>query len=267
MESISSLQNPRIKSAVKLHRSRGRKEQQRIIVFGVREVTRAISSGLKLLEVFVDESKHGYPEIREAVGDIERSDSTSQVFKVTTEIFERLSYGDRSDGLVAILERPELKLDKIKLDDQPLILVLQAIEKPGNLGAVLRSADACGVSGVIHADPLTDFFHPNSIRASTGVVFSMNLWAGSSEHVQKWLEANEIRPFNAIPDQASGLFEADLCGRAAIVLGNEANGLDDHWIGKYPAVKLPMLGVADSLNVSVTASVMLYEALRQRTYA
>ena len=177
----------------------------------------------------------------------------------------RLAYGDRSEGLVATVRVPDLSLDGLDLPPDPLVVVLEAVEKPGNLGAVLRSADGAGADAVILADPGTDPFNPNAVRASLGTIFATPLAAAPSGEVRAWLAAAGIRILAARVDGAVDYTGADLRGSCAIVLGSEAGGLTDAWSGDgVTAVRLPMLGVADSLNVSIAAAVLLYEARRQR---
>mgnify|MGYP003774385291 CR=1 FL=1 len=268
IEKITSLQNQRIKKAIRLHSSRGRQVQNRMIVFGNREVARAIESGIEFEEIFCTETLWDDldPGIRSCV-----SKSEAKVFFVVPEVFEKLAYGSRTSTLVGTAERPSTSFDSLgdqlaSQKDLSLVLVLQAIEKPGNLGAILRSADACGIDAVLCADPLTDFFHPNVIRSSTGVVFQMPLVSGTTPEIQDWLASQEFGVFTAMLENASCFYEAELTGKVALVLGNEAKGLGENWVDQaYSSVKLPMRGQADSLNVSVTASVMMYEAMRQRS--
>lgn len=233
-----------------------------MIVFGVREVLRALTSEIVLDEVFVCETipANVLDSVKLGVGE-----AATQITMLTAEVFAKVSYGDRRDGVVAVGPRPETKLERLEITSPSLVLVAQAIEKPGNLGAIIRSADACGVSAVVVADPITDVFHPNSIRSSTGTVFGMPLGTGTSEEVQLWLERARLRVYTALLENAEDCFAADMTGDIAIVVGNEANGLSDRWKrDDYFPVKLPMRGTADSLNVSVTASIMLYESARQR---
>jgi TrmH family RNA methyltransferase len=166
---------------------------------------------------------------------------------------------------VATVGIPDLALDALPLPPDPLVLVLEAVEKPGNLGAVLRSADGAGVDAVILADPRTDPFNPNAVRASLGTIFATRLAAASSDEVRRWLLARDVRILAARVDGAVDYTDADLRAGVAIVLGSEAEGLTDEWSGEgVIAIRLPMLGIADSLNVSITAAVLAYEARRQR---
>ena len=269
IERITSRHNPRIKKAIRLRSSRGRQVQGRIIVFGQREVERAIAAGVTFQEIYFHET-----ESESAIRKIESSirPNRTHLLQLDDRLFEKIAYGDRPDGIVGVAERPVTRLEDIQIDDQPggngsLVLVVQAIEKPGNIGAIVRTADACGAIAVVCADPVTDVFHPNAIRSSTGTVFNVPIATGPSEDVQKWLRDNNFRVYTAMMEEAVDFFQADLSGNVAIVLGNEANGLDSQWrADDFIPVKLPMRGHADSLNVSVAASVMAYEAIRQRCF-
>lgn len=267
IERITSQQNLRIKQAVRLHSSRGRQTQGRIIVFGAREIERAIEAGVVFEELFFSDS-----ESNEFVGRFQSitAGSPTQFNRVDDAIFRKIAFGDRTDGVIGIATRPTTELETLSLGppdqaDHGLVVVLQAIEKPGNMGAIFRTADACGATAIICADPLTDVFHPNAIRSSTGTVFTVPSARSDTPRVQQWLRENHFRVVTATLENATDFYQANLTGRIAIVLGNEANGLDAQWQqADFSPVKLPMLGTADSLNVSVTASAMLYEALRQR---
>ena len=258
MQPITSPQNPRLKTALRLHTSRGRKQQSRIIIFGQREIGRAIDAGVNPVEIFVLETQ------AELATPFVKRFADCEFFSISEPLMQRLQFGDRSEGLVAIAERPETELADFPTD-RKVIVVLEQVEKPGNLGAIARSIDACGAGGLILADPKCDAFHPNAIRSSTGTTFSLPIATGSSEAVQSWLVEQGFQVLTAYLENAVDFFDQTLAGPVAIVLGNEANGLTDAWRdSRFQPVKLPMNGIADSLNVSVTASVMLYESMRQR---
>ena len=262
IEKISSLQNPKLKAAMRLHSSRGRLAQNRFIIFGQRELGRAVANGFELLELFVSDELN-QADCSTAINQF-ASDSTI-VNQLSSECFSKLQYGERPDRMIGIATRTTSELDKLKIPKNPLVVICEAIEKPGNLGAIMRTADACGVDAVILSNALTDFFHPNTIRSSTGAVFGMQLAAATNEQVISWLAEHSFRVCPAIVDSATDVFEADLTGPVAIVMGNEAKGLSDYWKQQHFAgIKLPMQGIADSLNVSVTTAVILYEAVRQR---
>ena len=255
---ITSSQNPRLKKAMRLHASRGRKQQSRIIIFGQREIGRAIDAGVNVVEIFVEDSAVDLAQ--PLLARLPNCD----FFSISEAFMQRLQFGDRSEGLVAIAERPETDLSDFPTD-RKAIIVLEQVEKPGNLGAIVRSIDACGNGGLILAAPKCDAFHPNAIRSSTGATFDLPIATGTNEAVQSWLTKQGYCVLTAFLEDAQDFFDRKLDDKVAIVLGNEANGLTDAWRGSdFQPVKLPMHGIADSLNVSVTASVMLYEAMRQR---
>ena len=184
---------------------------------------------------------------------------------VNQPVLEKIAFGDRSDGIVAVAAHPQTDLSRLTVRDEMLVAVLENVEKPGNVGAVLRSADAAGVSAVIVADAGTDLYNPNSIRASAGTIFSMPLVACSSSEALAWLRQHAFKIVATRVDGAVDYTNMDYSGRCAVVLGNEAQGLSNAWnSANITAVLLPMRGIGDSLNVSVTAAVLFYEALRQR---
>ncbi len=262
MEKITSLQNPKVRDAARLSTSRGRKQQQRTIVFGERELLRALECGVEFDEIFVHVPTAGgdrLQAIRDAASDV-------PCYDVTEEVLEKLAYGDRGDPFVGVARRPDTSLESFTPKDSGPIVVLEAIEKPGNLGAVFRSADASGVGGVIVSDPICDFLHPNSIRNSMGATFSLPAATGTNDETIHWLTENGYEVFVATPHDATDLYRQFLPSKHALVLGNEANGLSNRWMSeRFQRVCLPMEGICDSLNVSVTAAVMMYESLRQRS--
>jgi RNA methyltransferase, TrmH family len=263
---ISSRQNPRVKDAVKLRSSGARQRQGRFLIDGAREILRAIESGVRPVEAFVCNELCDSPDRRAAV-DAARS-AGAEMFGVTPEVFEKLAFGDRAEGLVVVAEAPRRTLADLQLPPAPLVAVLEGIEKPGNLGAILRSADAAGVDAVIAAEGRTDLFNPNTIRASLGTVFRANVCEASAADTIAWLEKQELAIIAARPDAETLYTDCDLRGGVAIVLGSEAAGLSGAWKkAGVTAIRLPMHGLADSLNVSTAAAVLFYEARRQRTLA
>jgi TrmH family RNA methyltransferase len=188
------------------------------------------------------------------------------VATVTEEVFEKLCYGERTAGVLAVAKTPQRSLAQLSLPAAPLVAVIEGVEKPGNVGAVLRSADGAGVDAVIIADPRTDLFNPNTIRASLGTVFDANVCTASTEETFAWLRNLNLAIVAATPQAELLYSQANYRAGAAIVLGSEAEGLCDKWQDAgVIAVRLPMRGIADSLNVSATAAVLFYEAQRQRT--
>ena len=259
---ITSTKNPHIRAAAALRDRRERDEAGLTLVDGVRELRRALTGGATVVEAFVDEDRLDHDGAG-AVDEARRRGAV--IIRVSGPVLDRLAYGDRSEGLVAVVRIPGLALTGLRLPADPLVVVLEGVEKPGNLGAVLRSADAAGADAVIAADPRTDLFNPNAIRASLGTIFAVPLAAGTSGGVRDDLAARGLRLLVARVDADALYTGVDLRGPVAFVLGSEADGLTEAWSG--PAVvpiRLPMLGVADSLNVSIAAAVLLYEARRQR---
>ena len=260
---ITSRQNPRVKEAVELRNSRERKRLRRFIIDGGREIARAIEAGVAPIEAFICDELAQSPDSKKAIAALETTDA--ELFRVSAEVYEKLAFGDRKDGVTAIAAWPERSLADLKLPTNPIVAVLEGLEKPGNLGAILRSADAADVDAVIVADGRTDLYNPNAIRASLGTVFRPNVCEASTADTIDWLRSKGLPVIAARPDAAKLYTEIDLRTGAAIVLGSEATGLSDAWHKTdATAVRLPMHGIADSLNVSTTAAVLFYEALRQR---
>jgi RNA methyltransferase, TrmH family len=261
---IASPSNPRIKAAAGLRERRERDKSGLTLVDGARELRRALEAGVEVVEAFLCEPLVGGEDARIALDELQ---SRSVAVRTTTEAaFAKLAFGDRAEGLVAIVRAPTLGLADLALPADPLIVVIESVEKPGNLGAVLRSADGAGVDAVIAASPLTDLANPNAIRASAGTIFTVPVAAAPTDEVLRWLRDHRIRIIAARVDATEIYTDLDLAGPVALVLGSEAEGLTDAWRGPdIDAVHLPMLGVADSLNVSVTAAILVYEARRQRT--
>ena len=260
---ITSQQNPRVKDAVRLRDRRHREKQGRILIDGARELRLAIGAGVRLMEVFVCEPLCHSDDAQRLLATL--PETGCEVLHVSESVFQKLTFGQRTEGMLGVAEMPRPTLSSLALPTVPLVAVLEGVEKPGNIGAVLRSADAAGVSAVIVADPRTDLYNPNAIRASLGAIFTMPLCKAASGDVLRWLRERKISILAARVDGAVPYADADYRGPTAIVLGNEAAGLSSLWTGDdIRTVRLPMRGAADSLNVSVTAAVLFYEALRQR---
>ncbi len=260
---ITSLQNPRIKEMIRLRQGQHRRKQGRILIDGVREIERAMHAGLIPSELVFCETFCRDPAAGEILAAAEKN--RVELIEVTSQVFEKLAFGARVEGLLAVAATPRTSLADLALDEKALVVVLEGVEKPGNLGAVLRSADATGAGAVIIADGRTDLFNPNAIRASLGTIFTVPVAEASSHATLQWLLDHGYSVFAARVDGSVAYTDVDYTGRSAIVLGSEAEGLTGVWSGgAVRPVRLPMLGVADSLNVSVTAAVVLYEALRQR---
>ena len=259
---ISSPKNPRVRAAADLRERRARDASGLTLVDGVRELGRALDGGMRVVEVFADETALTSDA---AVVVVRARAAGATVIPVTGVVLDRLAYGDRSEGLVATIAVPDLSLEALALPGDPLVVVLERVEKPGNLGAVLRSADGAGADAVIVADPRTDLFNPNAVRASLGTIFTVPVAAAPSTDVRRHLASAGLRILAAHVEGSQAYTDVDMRGPLAIVLGSESDGLTGDWAGEdVVPVRLPMLGVADSLNVSIAAAVLLYEARRQR---
>ena len=192
-------------------------------------------------------------------------DAEPIVIEIPEQLYRKVAYRESTEGIIAEVEYKSLKLMDLKLPENPLVMVLESVEKPGNLGAVLRSADAAGVDAVIFCDPLTDLYNPNLIRASIGAVFTVPTVAASSEETIAFLKERGIQILTAQLQDSSLYYDIDMRRGTALVMGTEATGLTDLWRKAASAhIRIPMLGRLDSLNVSVSAAILLFEAVRQR---
>jgi TrmH family RNA methyltransferase len=261
---IESPANPRLRAAASLRERRERDRSGLTLVDGLRESLRALEAGVATeLALICPPLLEG--EAAEPLRDLLREREVETVV-VSERAFSRVAFGDRNDGIVLVVRSPTTDLAGIRFGDgkDPLVVVTEDIEKPGNLGAILRSADGAGADAVVAVGG-TDLFNPNVIRASTGTVFSVPIAAAPADAVLHWLREHGLRIVAAKVDAPTVHTGADLTGPLAIVLGSEASGLSDAWDAPdVESLRLPMLGVADSLNVSVAGAVLLYEARRQR---
>jgi RNA methyltransferase, TrmH family len=261
---IDSPANPRIRAAAALRERRDREQTGLTIVDGAREARRAIEAGVAVDVAFVCEALVSSPEARAAIDLLRDSGRARAIVEVGERAFEKLAYGDRSDGIVLVVRPAPLLLAGLELGPDPLIVITEDVEKPGNLGAILRSVDGSGADAVIAVGG-TDLYNPNVIRASVGTVFSVPIATASATEAIAWLKAHGLRIVAARTDAQRLHIDADLRGPLAIALGSERLGLSSEWHrADVEGVRLPMAGVADSLNVSVAAAVLLYEAWRQR---
>ena len=263
-EKISSLQNPRVKHLVKLRDRRSRDEAGVFLVEGYREIRRALEKKIPLTEIyfspawFLGENEPGLLEEARLAG--------AEIFELSKDAFAKVAYRERPDGLLAVAPQWRRALAELELPANPFVLVVEAIEKPGNLGTILRSADAAGCDAVVVCDPVTDIFNPNVVRASTGVLFSVPLVVAESAQVLAWLREKKIRTVATTPAAEKIYSDADLRGPLAVVMGSEQYGLSEFWLKQADLpVRIPMAGQADSLNVAMATIITLFEALRQRT--
>jgi len=260
---IDSPQNPRAKAAVKLRKGKVRKETGRTLVEGHREILRAIESDWKFIELYFCPELYLDSEADDLVSNIHNSGTP--VFHCSKAAFQKMSYRDTPDGLMALSPLVGKSLDELDLPENPLLLISENLEKPGNLGTILRTADATGVDAVIVCGHKTDINNPNVIRASIGTLFFMPIAEASTEETLEWLGKRGIQSLAAIPDAEQEYTDADMRAGTAIVVGSEDEGLTQDWIDRSSLhIRIPMLGKNDSLNVSTASAILLYEAMRQR---
>ena len=262
-EVITSLQNPKVKSVVKLRDRRHRDLQGLMLIEGIRELTLALDSRINLESIFCCEKYfHNQNELT-LIKHAQKNGAT--LIEVNKKVFRRIAFKEHPDGLLAVAHQPKLPIKKLVLAESPLLVVVVAIEKPGNLGAILRSADAAGVDGVIVCDQCTDIYNPNVVRSSIGTIFSTQVATGSSREVINWLKEKRILTVAASPGATKEYTDIDFRTPVAIVLGSEKLGLSDEWLNMVDKqASIPMHGQADSLNVATSTAVFLYEAIRQR---
>ena len=267
MQQIESPNNSRVKMAARLRSPRGRVQQNRIVIDGIRESIRALQAQLEVTELFVCPDLVN-DELLTTILQTASHVSPKNIISLPKIVFKKIAFGDRADGVVVVANRPDTSPDRLDVPQEPLVAVLESFEKPGNLGAVLRSADGAGIDAVLIASPLTDLFHPNAIRNSVGCVFHLPIAVASTDICIKWLASKNLKCFAAKPESEQLYFDAQFVNGSAIVLGNEAKGLSDAWsIPSVSGIKLPMCGIADSLNVASAATAVFYEAFRQRQTA
>ncbi|MDP1581155.1 MAG: RNA methyltransferase [Candidatus Didemnitutus sp.] len=264
VEKITSLQNPRVKQLVRLRERRERDTSGLFLIEGYREVRRALEKNIKLQDLyfcadwFLGENERTLMDQAVAAG--------AQLTELSKEAFAKVSYRDRPDGLLAVAPQWKRALEELTLSTAPLLLVVESIEKPGNLGTILRSADAAGAEAVIVCDAVTDIFNPNVVRSSTGVLFSVPIVIADSATVHAWLQERGVQIVATTPATPLLYTQADLRGPLAIVMGSEQYGLSEFWLKHSNAlVRIPMAGQADSLNVAMATIITLFEAVRQRT--
>ena len=261
VESITSAQNPKIKDLLALQeKSKERRKKGLFVVEGRRELLHCVEAGYRPHTVFF------CPEII-STGDFDEiaDRCDCNYIEVPQHLYDKVAYRGGTEGVIAELHCKDMTLETLSLKENPLVVVLEAVEKPGNLGAVLRSADASGVDAVIVCDPLTDMYNPNLIRSSIGAIFTVPVAAATSEDTIAWLKDKGIKIYTAQLQDSEWYYDTDMRQGTAIVMGTEATGLTDVWRKAADAhIKIPMLGKLDSLNVSVSAAILMFEAVRQR---
>lgn len=256
---ITSTHNPKIKSLLALEKPRERRRQQLFIIEGRREIQWALEAGYKIGNIFYCPELISLQEVDKRLWD------EKLVIPVSLDVFEKIAVRENAGGVVAVAEMKTHLLSQLTLTRNPLVLVAEAVEKPGNLGALLRTADAANLDAVIICDPQTDFYNPNVIRSSVGCVFTVPVASATSQEAIDWLRKNHFSIYCTYLKASRPYHELDYAGPTAIVMGTEATGLSNVWTDSATAnIIIPMQGKIDSMNVSTAAAVVVFEAVRQR---
>ena len=262
---LTSPNNPRVKELVALRRRRARDGGSVTLVEGHAELALALDAGVR------PRALYWCPELvaDDRLGTVDRVAALgAEVVRLSRPLFDKVAYRQSPDGWLAVVPAVPSDLGRLRLGARPLLLVCEGVEKPGNLGAILRTADAAGVTAVLAAGPVTDWGNPNLVRASKGTVFSVPVASAGSAEVLAWLAERSVPVVAATPDAETPMVDADLTGPVAIAVGSEKDGLSPAWLAAARArVRIPMFGRVDSLNVAASAAVLVYEAVRQRMAA
>ena len=258
---ITSTQNPKIKNLLALEKPRERRKQCLFVIEGKKEIRMALDAGYKIGNLFFCDELISEGELKTFGA------SDKLLIPVAKEVFHKIAVRENSGGLLAVAEQKTHRVESIQLSDNPFVLILESVEKPGNLGAILRTADAAGVDAVIICDPQTDFYNPNVIRSSIGCIFTNQIASASSEEIIKWLKENNIASYCTYLRASKPYHEVDYTKPCAVVMGTEATGLSDSWVKNASQnIIIPMQGAVDSMNVSTAAAVIIFEARRQRGF-
>jgi TrmH family RNA methyltransferase len=258
---ITSTQNPKVKNLLALEKPRERRKQCLFVIEGKKEIKMALEAGYRIGNLFFCEEIIQKDEL------LSLGASDKLLIPVSKDVFDKIAVRENSGGVLAVAEQKTHRLADIKLSANPLLLILESVEKPGNLGAVLRTADAAGADAVIISDPQTDFYNPNVIRSSIGCVFTTQIASATSQDTIDWLRSKKINIFCTYLKASQPYHLVDYKGPTAIIMGTEATGLSPTWVNASDAnIIIPMQGVIDSMNVSTAAAVVIFEARRQRGF-
>lgn len=261
---ITSAANPRLKALVALRRRRRREETGRTLLEGYDELALALAAGVRPRELYTCDDLMADPRAQRDVVRQAR-ETGAEVIRLSRQAFEKVAYREGADGFLAVVASVGATPRELVLPDQPLVLIAEGVEKPGNLGAMLRTADAAGVDAVVASNPVTDWGNPNVVRSSKGTVFSVPVAMATTTETLAWAKDRGIKVVAATPAASSLHTDVDLTGPVAIAVGTEKEGLTDEALeGADVLIRIPMSGKANSLNVATSAAIVLYEAVRQR---
>ncbi|MNQ39349.1 23S rRNA (uridine(2479)-2'-O)-methyltransferase [compost metagenome] len=262
MKQITSVQNPFIKSLVLLQeKAKARKQTGTFLIEGQREISLAIKGGYEIETVLFLPELVSESEINKLI------QNPFQIIEINKEVYQKLAYRDTTEGILAVAKTKSLKLSDLKLSDNPLILVVESLEKPGNIGAVLRTADAANLDAVLIANPKSDLYNPNIVRSSVGCLFTNQITTGTSEEIIAFLKEKKINFYSATLQNSTSYHTQNFTTPTALVVGTEATGLTQQWRDEATQnIIIPMQGEIDSMNVSVAAAILIFEAKRQRGF-
>ena len=261
---LKNMRNPVLQQARSLKKRRVRDETHLFRIEGHREIDRALEAGVDVRCVIYCDTLPRFTRSEETLKKL-KAQLDASTYATSSSVFSNLSQWQNPDGLLVIAEQPSIALADFKVDTNGVFLVIDGVEKPGNLGSMFRTADATGCSGILISDPVVDLFNPNVIRASLGTVFTMPSALASSARVAEWLGKKDLRIVSCSPHATQSYLDASLDAKCAIVIGSEKDGLNESWIEQSDTiVRLPNAGYADSLNAAMAANAMLFEAYRQR---
>lgn len=258
---ITSIQNPKIKYIQKLEKNSFRREQNVFVIEGYREINLAIESAYECLQIF------HCPAIKSKNPVETLIHKSLEYFELSEEVFSKIAYRENSDGILALARPKKHELKNLQLRENPVVLIVESVEKPGNLGAILRTCDAANIDALIVCDELADLYNPNTIRSSIGCSFTVQLAMASSQVTLDFLKTKKIKTYAAALSAENYYQNVSFCEPSAIIMGTESTGLSDFWIENADhQIKIPMSGKIDSLNVSTSAAILIFEAMRQRNF-
>ena len=264
MKQITSAQNPFIKSLVLLQeKAKARKQSGQFLIEGIREIELAIKGNYQLETLLFVSEVISETQVRKLMG----KNSSSDLIEISKEVYQKIAYRDTTEGIIAVAKTKSHSLTELQLPENPLLLIMESIEKPGNIGAMLRTCDAAKVDAVLIADAKTDLYNPNMVRSSVGCLFTNQIAVGTTEEIIDYLQQNNINFYSATLQNSTSYHTQDFTKPTALVVGTEATGLSKAWREKATQnIIIPMQGEIDSMNVSVAAAIMIFEAKRQRGF-
>ncbi len=262
---IDSPKNDQIKYLMSLQsKSKLRKEEKTIVFEGRKEIELALKANINIHKIFFISQLISFDEVSVI---FKNQLDKYEIYELSEQAYNRITYRESTGGIVVTAEMPNLDLNDMAVNDNSVFIVLESVEKPGNLGAITRIADGAGIDGIIVCDPITDIYNPNAIRSSLGCVFTTKIASTDFDSIKNWLNTNDITSFAAELNASEFYHNTDLSGKIALVFGTEATGLTDKWLEfATKRIKIPMLGKIDSLNVSTSVAILTYEAIKQRNF-